>query len=245
MRIGLFGRGRLGSAILAAAQCQEDLQIAWIVDQGELPSGAVDVAIDASVAAAVEGHLAWALDTGTDLVVGATGWAIADLQARVNERIGVLTAANFSLTVAFMAQMAIVMGRYAQLDPARDPYVFEHHHRLKADAPSGTAKTLTAAVMLGCPRKTEWIMGSPQVAIQPHQLNIGVLRAGSEFGLHTVGIDSPSETLEITHRARSRAAFAEGALAAARWLQGRKGLFTMEQLAAAILNPLFALGANP
>ena len=241
MRLGIFGRGRLGSAILAAAQRQEDLQIAWTVDQGEEPSGPVDVALDASVAAAVEGHLAWALATGTPLVIGTTGWDLPDLQERVQERIGVLTASNFSLTVALMARLSLVLGRYAQLDPARDPYLFEHHHRLKADAPSGTARTLAAAVLQGCPRKTEWALGT----VQPHQLNIGVLRAGSEFGLHTVGIDAPSETLEITHHARSREPFAEGALAAARWLQGRKGLFTMDHLAASLLNPLFALGVTP
>ena len=241
MRLGIFGRGRLGSAILAAAQRQVDLQIAWTVDQGETPYGSVDVAIDASVAPAVEGHLAWALATGTPLVIGTTGWDLPDLQERVQDRIGVLTASNFSLTVALMARLSLVLGRYAQLDPARDPYVFEHHHRLKADAPSGTAKTLAAAVIQGCPRKTEWALGT----VQPHQLNIGVLRAGAEFGLHTVGLDTPSETLEITHHARSREPFAEGALAASRWLQGRKGLFTMDDLAAAMLNPLFALGVNP
>ena len=241
MRLGLFGRGRLGSAILAAAQRQTDLDIIWSVDRGEVPSGAVDAAIDASVAQAVAGHLAWALETGTPFVIGTTGWEIPDLQARVADRIGVLTASNFSLTVALMARLSLVVGRYAQLEPSRDPYVFEHHHRLKADAPSGTAKTLAAAVMQGCPRKSEWVLG----AAEPHQLNIGVLRAGSEFGLHTVGIDTPSETLEITHHARSREPFAEGALAAARWIQGRKGLFTMDHLAAAILNPLFALGVNP
>jgi 4-hydroxy-tetrahydrodipicolinate reductase len=88
-------------------------------------------------------------------------------------------------------------------------------------------------------------MAPAQGAIQPHQLNIGVLRAGIEFGRHTVGIDTPSETLEITHHARSREPLAEGALVAARWLQGRKGLFTMDHVAASILDPLFDLGVNP
>lgn len=241
MRIGLFGRGRLGSAILAAAQRQSDLRIAWAVEAGESPTEPVDAAIDASVAGAVEAHLDWALGTGTNFIIGTTGWEIPALAARVDDRIGVLTASNFVLTVALMARLATVLGRYAQLDPQRDPYLFEHHHRMKADAPSGTARTLAAAVLQGCPRKTEWALG----AVAPHQLNIGVLRAGSEFGLHTVGIDAPSETLEITHHARSREPMAEGALTAARWMQGRKGLFTMDDLAATLLNPLFDFGAHP
>jgi 4-hydroxy-tetrahydrodipicolinate reductase len=201
----------------------------------------VEVAIDASAADAVEGHLDWALATGTDLVIGATGWEIEGLGTRVGDRIGLLAASNFSLTVALMARFATVLGRYAQLDPARDPYLFEHHHRLKLDAPSGTAKTLAAAVLRGCPRKTEWSLDSAR----PHQLNIGVLRAGTEFGRHTVGLDAPSETLEITHHARSREPFAEGALTAARWLHGRKGLFTMDHLATELLDPFFNVGVHP
>jgi len=192
LRIGLFGRGRLGSAI--ATEAPDGLT--WQVDQGDSPTGPVDVAIDASVAEAVEAHLDWALETGTDLVIGATGWTLPDLEARVVGRIGVLTSSNFSITVAFMARLATVMGRFAALDPARDPYLVEHHHRLKADAPSGTAKTLAAALMAGCPRKTEWTLGTPAL----HQLNIGVVRAGAEFGTHNVGLDAPAEVLEVAQR---------------------------------------------
>jgi 4-hydroxy-tetrahydrodipicolinate reductase len=236
-RIGIFGRGRLGSAIAAEAGDA----ICWHVDQGEAPTGPADVVIDASVAEAVSEHLDWALETGTDLVIGATGWSLPDLETRVAGRIGVLTASNFSLTVALMARLATVLGRFAALDPARDPYLVEHHHRLKADAPSGTAKTLAAAVMAGCPRKTEWTLTTPAL----HQLSIGVIRAGVEFGTHTVGLDAPAEVLELTHMARSRAPFAQGALVAARWLQGQKGLFTMDDLATALLDPLFAFGGKP
>ena len=237
LRIGIFGRGRLGLAIVAEAGDA----ICWHVDQGESPSGPADVVIDASVAEAVPEHLAWALETGTDLVVGATGWSMPDMADRISGRIGVLTASNFSLTVALMARLATVMGRFAALDSARDPYLVEHHHRFKADAPSGTAKTLAAAVMAGCPRKTEWTLTAPA----PNQLSIGVIRAGVEFGTHTVGLDAPAEVLELTHMARSRAPFAQGALVAARWLQGRKGLFSMEDVAADLLNPLFTFGGKP
>lgn len=234
---GLFGRGRLGQAIVAEAGGS----LAWQVGRGEAIPGPVAVAMDASVAGAVAGHLDWALETGTDLVIGVTGWSLPDLEARVAGRIGVFTASNFSLTVALMARFATVMGRFAALDPDRDPYLLERHHRLKADAPSGTARTLASALMRGCPRKTEWTLGAPE----PHQLSVGVVRAGADFGTHTLGLDAEAEVLEVTHRARSRAPFAKGALAAARWLQGRKGVFTMDDLAADLLDPLFAFGGTP
>jgi 4-hydroxy-tetrahydrodipicolinate reductase len=198
----------------------------------------VDLAFDASFADAVPEHLAWALETGTDLVIGVTGWTLPDLEARVGNRIAVLTSPNFSLAVALMARLSLVLGRFAALDPDLDPYVSDHHHRQKADAPSGTAKRLAAAVMAGCPRKTAWTMGTAA----PHQLSVGVLRAGAEFGAHTVGLDGPAEVLELTHRARSRAVFARGALLAARWVRGRKGLFTFDQCAQETLDPLFQLG---
>lgn len=115
-RIGLFGRGRLGSAI--AAEAGRPWPGRWTRVRRPGPA---DVAIDASIAVAVESHLAWALETGTDLVIGVTGWSLPDLEARVGDRIGVLTSSNFSLTVALMARLATVLGRFAALDPARIP----------------------------------------------------------------------------------------------------------------------------
>jgi 4-hydroxy-tetrahydrodipicolinate reductase len=238
MRVAIFGRGRLGSAIAQEVAAAGDLELAWHIDKDEPVPGAVDLAFDASFADAVPEHLAWALETGTDLVIGVTGWTLPDLEARVGRRIAVLTSPNFSLAVALMARLSLVLGRFAALDPDLDPYVSDHHHRQKADAPSGTAKRLAAAVMAGCPRKTAWTMGTAA----PHQLSVGVLRAGAEFGAHTVGLDGPAEVLELTHRARSRAVFARGALLAARWVRGRKGLFTFDQCAQETLDPLFQSG---
>jgi 4-hydroxy-tetrahydrodipicolinate reductase len=238
MRIGIFGRGRLGNAIAQELAGAPDLELAWHIDQGEATPDGAELALDASAAGAVPGHLAWALESGTDLVIGTTGWSLPDLDARVQRRIGVLTSPNFSLAVALMARLSLVMGRFAALDADLDPYVSDHHHRLKADAPSGTARRLADAVMAGCPRKTAWTLGTPAA----HELSVSVLRAGAEFGAHTVGLDSPAETLELTHRARSRAVFARGALLAARWLRGRKGLYTFDDCAKEILDPLFRLG---
>jgi 4-hydroxy-tetrahydrodipicolinate reductase len=238
MKVGIFGRGRLGSAIAQEVAAAGDLELVWHIDQGEAPGQGAQLAFDASAAGAVSEHLDWALATGTDLVIGVTGWTLPDLEARIQGRIAVLTSPNFSLAVALMARLSQVLGRFAALDPDLDPYVTDHHHRLKADAPSGTAKRLAAAVMAGCPRKTAWTMGTPA----SHELSVSVLRAGAEFGTHTVGLDGPAEVLELTHRARSRAVFARGALLAARWVRGRKGLFSFDQVAKETLDPLFQIG---
>lgn len=241
MRLGLFGRGRLGRAIAEQACASPGFEVLWQLDRQGAPTAEVDLAVDASVGSAVEAHLDWALATGTDLVIGATGWELPDLEARVGQRIAVLTAPNFSLAVALMARLALVLGRFAALDPQLDPYLTDHHHRWKRDAPSGTAKRLAAAVLAGCPRKTAWTLGTPSES----ELSISVLRAGAEVGKHTVGLDGPAEVLELTHQARSRAVFAQGALLAASWVRGRKGLFTFDQFAQATLEPLFRSGDQP
>jgi 4-hydroxy-tetrahydrodipicolinate reductase len=234
MLIGIFGKGRLGTAIAQAVREDPGLELAWTLGRDGAPTP-VDLAIDASSAAAVPEHLAWALETGTDLVIGTTGWELPDLEARCAGRIGVLVAPNFSLAVALMVRLSKVLGRFAALDGTLDPYVLEHHHRLKLDAPSGTARRLAEAVLQGCPRKTEWTLGTPA----PHQLGVSAIRAGAEFGSHTVGLDGPAETLHLSHQARSRALFAQGALRAAAWLKGRKGLHTFDAYAQSILDPLF------
>lgn len=236
MKIGMFGRGRLASAIATLG----GETIAWKVGRGAAPpkDSPVDAVIDASTGSAVESHLGWALENGVDLIVGATGWSIPDLKERVGGRIGVVVAPNFSLSVALYARLSLVMARFAALDPGRDPYIVEHHHARKKDAPSGTAKLLANIILKGCPRKTEWTLQGPG-ELKEHQLSVSSIRAGHTYSTHTVGIDAPAETLELHHASRSAMAYADGALRVAAWVQGRKGVFTMDQFSEETLDPLF------
>ncbi|MCA8964738.1 MAG: hypothetical protein H6838_03760 [Planctomycetes bacterium] len=239
LRLGLFGKGRLGSAIAAAA----GPQLAWQVSRQEPPEVPVHAAIEASSGAAVAGRLAWAIERRVPLIIGSTGWEVPDLRTTVGDRIGVVLAPNFSLGVALLRRLSLALARFAALDPSRDPYLIEHHHARKHDAPSGTAKMLAQTLLDGCPRKTGWQLGGP---LSTEQLSVAVVRAGSTYSEHRVGIDAPAEVLELTHTARSAAAFADGALAAARWIQGRTGVFTMDDVSKDVLDPLFAdlHGAN-
>lgn len=230
--IGVFGRGRLGSVIADAAGSA----LVWQVGREAPPATRVDAAIDASSGAAVEARLVWALETRTPLVIGSTGWDMPDLAARVGDRIGVVVAPNFSLSVSLMRRLTTVLGRFAALDPTRDPYIVEHHHARKHDAPSGTARLLANTLLDACPRKTSWAVGGP---LTPEQLAIAVIRAGTTYSTHTVGLDQPAEVLEVHHASRSAAAYAEGALTAARWVIGKTGVFPFDAVAADVLDPLF------
>jgi len=244
MRVGIFGRGRLGAAIADVVGETPDAELVWTVGRDESPRQSVDVAFDASSGSAVEAHLLWALDHGADFLIGTTGWTLPDLETRIGDRIGVITAPNFSLTVALYARLSLILARFAATDELKDPYLVEHHHARKHDAPSGTAKRLAGVLMEGCPRKTEWAIPAAGGDLKAHQLNVSRIRARHTYSSHNVGIASPGEVLELHHAARSPRPYAEGALVAARWLRGRKGLFTMDQVAKAVLDPLFE-GAQP
>jgi len=237
MRIGIFGRGKLGKAVAALAERENDLEVGWHIDLGEEPGGHVDVALDASAAGAVAGHLGWALEAGTDLVVAVTGWdrSILDASRIAAAGRGVLTSPNFSLSVAFMKRAALAIGRFAALDADSSLAIVERHHAAKADAPSGTAKFLAEALVQGCPRYTGWNQG----AAEPGKINIASLRAGLEIGYHEIRYETGADNLVLSHEADSRDLFAKGALAALRWLKGRKGIFTFDDVAADIIDPLF------
>ncbi|MCX7027353.1 MAG: hypothetical protein NT061_07720 [Spirochaetes bacterium] len=231
MRLGIFGRGRLGGAIameIAKYTASPDaLELVWTEGREAGPRSRVEVAIDASAASAVEGHIDWAVKTGTDLVIAATGWKIPDLTERVGGRIGVLVAPNLSTGVALVRKLAAFLGTYAALDLEADLGIVEHHHKMKADSPSGTAISLADAVAASCPRYTGWKIGS----WEKDKINIASLRSGFEIGRHELILDSPLESLTITHRAKDRRVFASGAMKAALWVWGRKGVFTMDDFA--------------
>jgi 4-hydroxy-tetrahydrodipicolinate reductase len=197
--------------------------IAWSCGRDQLPPAlAVDVVIDASVGAAVESHLEWALASDTPLVIAATGFSLPDLAERVGRKQGVLVAANGSLTVALLERLVRLLGAYASANQGSG-YLIDHHHGAKRDAPSGTARRLAAAWSAGAGREPALVS----------------VRAGFELGRHVVGLDLPFEKLEIDHQVRSRAVFAAGLLQAAQFVVGRRGLFTMADVAADRLDSLF------
>jgi 4-hydroxy-tetrahydrodipicolinate reductase len=237
MRIGIFGRGKLGNAVANLAAREGDLELAWHVDIGEEPSGPVDAALDASAAGAVDAHLAWALESRTPFVVATTGWDASRLDGSrlLAAGAGVLVSPNFSLSVAFVRRAAVALGKLAAINEGSSLAIVERHHAMKADAPSGTAKHLAEALGQGCPRYSGWNSGRAE----PGKINIASLRAGLEIGYHEIRYETGADNIVLSHEADSRELFAKGALVALRWMKGRAGLFSFDDVAADVIDPLF------
>ncbi|MGH7293091.1 MAG: 4-hydroxy-tetrahydrodipicolinate reductase, partial [Myxococcota bacterium] len=178
----------------------------------------VDVAIEFTRPDAAPANLQRLLEAGVPAVTGTTGWEaeLPRLAALCQAQGGALLhAANFSAGVQLFLRAAQALAREMAGRGEFDGYIVEAHHVAKRDAPSGTARHLQRLA---------------QAADPSREFPITSLRAGSIPGEHTLGFDGPHDAITLTHTARDRTAFAEGAVRAAEWLAGRRGVFTFEHV---------------
>ncbi len=169
--------------------------------------------------------------TGTNLVMGTTGWY--DEMTRVREivedsGIGFLWASNFSIGVHMFWKVLEEASKQFAKFPEYDVFGHEFHHNMKADSPSGTAKSTAEIVLKNSPGKKEISYETQHEKVSPETLHFSSTRGGKIPGTHSVYFDSAADTVEITHTARSREGFASGALRCAQWLNGKTGFFTIE-----------------
>ena len=171
-------------------------------------------------------------------VIGTTGWHDKLGEARqAVESAGasLIWATNFSLGVNIFYRIAWYAARLADSFPEYDVGGFESHHNKKLDSPSGTAKTLVEGVLARIKRKDKAVWETLDRRPEPNELHFPSLRVGSVPGTHSLMFDSPADSIEITHTARSREGFASGAVRAASWLvKGeagvRKGFFSIDDM---------------
>lgn len=226
MRLLLIGYGRMGKLVDQFSESY-GCEVMGRLDIDTNAGGAgitpervqdVDVAIDFSTADAVIDNLPRLADLGVNLVVGTTGWQAnedAMRQIAAAASIGVVAAANFSLGVNLFLALTERAAELFEPRPEFGAWIHEIHHAAKIDAPSGTALAL---------------QNKMQQRGYSSQIDMASTRAGSAPGSHTVGFDGPVESIVLTHSTRDRATFARGALEAARWVQGRKGWFSMRDV---------------
>ncbi|HKO41676.1 MAG TPA: dihydrodipicolinate reductase C-terminal domain-containing protein [Pyrinomonadaceae bacterium] len=230
MRVALIGYGAMGQLIAQQAKATNDeigenftskeAQLA-IEEMAKRLSGH-DVAVDFSNGSAVTRNVEACVRAGVPLVEGTTGWKENEALVRsiVKQNDGALVyGANFSVGVNVFYR---IVERASELFASLSQYeafIEEQHHSRKKDAPSGTALNLKNLMDKG---------GKPPVSVAS-------TRAGEIPGTHRVGFDSAADQITVTHMARSREGFAAGALMAARWIKGRKGVYEFSEVINEIL----------
>lgn len=241
MNLALIGYGKMGKEIEQAAK-EKGLAVVRTLDIKNNTSGMgitkesmkdVDVCIDFSTPAAVLDNIEAVAECGKNMVVGTTGWydRLDHVRKLVKERkIGFLYSPNFSLGVNVFMQIVMDAAHLFDRYPDYDVSINETHHKGKSDSPSGTALSLGASILQTFRRKTELVTETVHGAIKPTQLHVTSTRVGSVAGRHSVIFDSEFDCVELTHSAKGRRAFAIGAVVAAEWLKGKKGMYTMRDV---------------
>lgn len=226
MKLLLVGYGKMGRLVEDLAP-EYGCEVAGVLDPQSPRHGGdanddrwagVDVAIDFSQPDCVAANATALARRGIDLVIGTTGWQADEAEVRqavVNAGVGAVVAPNFSAGV--MLFEALVSEAASLFAAQRDfgAFVHEAHHAAKKDAPSGTALLLKKAM---------------ERSGFSRAIDVSSTRAGFVPGTHTVGFDGPAETITLTHTARDRTAFARGAIAAAKWVRGKRGWYSMKDV---------------
>ncbi|HCA57223.1 MAG TPA: dihydrodipicolinate reductase [Blastocatellia bacterium] len=229
MRIALIGYGKMGKLI---GRLAEERGHSVAVTVGESHAGlaaeelaetlkAADVAIDFTVADAVERNVRACMLAGVPIVVGTTGW---DAQRQEIEKIvagsngSMVYGANFSIGVNLFFRIAEYAAELLARFPEYEAFIEERHHSQKKDSPSGTALKLKS-------------VAESHVKIG----EVAVTRAGNIPGTHRLGFDGPADQMLLEHTARNREGFAYGAIMAAEWIAGNRGVYDFSEVIDVIL----------
>jgi 4-hydroxy-tetrahydrodipicolinate reductase len=236
--IGIIGSaGRMGAALAKAAH-EAGLAVAGGIDVGGDPIALAricTVLIDFSSPKGLVANLGAAVAAGTPILIGTTGLNV-DHHSHIDDaarHVAVLQTGNTSLGITLLARL--VQEATARLGDEWDIEIVEMHHRMKVDAPSGTALLLGAAAAAGrgialadnSDRGRDGVTGARTLG----HIGFASLRGGTVAGDHIVVLAGDNERIELTHRAEDRSIFARGAVKAAGWLIGKPaGRYTMEQV---------------
>ncbi|MDA7558925.1 4-hydroxy-tetrahydrodipicolinate reductase [Flavobacteriaceae bacterium] len=229
MNIALFGYGKMGKAIEKIAQSRGHTIVEKIDNNDNIYSfSKADVAIDFSIPSAAAKNITRALQKGIPVISGTTGWLsdynkIVNLCGKINGAF--LYASNFSLGVNLFFELNNNLAQMMSQLKAYDASITETHHKQKLDAPSGTAITLAENIIKNSSYK-QWSLDKKSLEI----LEISSKRLDDITGIHTVTYSSNEDSIEIKHTSKNREGFALGAIVAAEWIIGRKGIFTMKDV---------------
>lgn len=238
MRIALLGYGRMGKMIEQIALGRGH-EIVLIVDENNRKDCSgdqlkkADVAIDFSIPGVAVENYKWCFDNGVPVVSGTTGWlekwdeVIACCQAKNG---GFFYASNYSVGVNIFFQLNKFLAKMMGSFKDYKVFIEETHHIHKLDAPSGTAITIAEGILDNHPAYHSWKLDEAGKDMPTDVLPVTAKRIGEVPGIHSVVYKSSVDEIEIHHSAFSREGFAQGAVLAAEFLNGKKGIYGMEDL---------------
>jgi len=234
MKIALLGYGKMGREIeKIAIEYNHSIRLVidndkdWIEKAEQLKE--CDVAIEFSIPAIAIENIRKCFDAGIPVVVGTTGWydhfqQISELCISTNSTL--FYASNFSIGVNIFFDINKRLASLLETYPMYAPEMVEIHHIQKLDAPSGTAITLANDIIASNSRYKKYTAAEPE----SDEIHVQSIRESNVPGTHTVTWNSDIDKIAITHEAKSRRGFALGAVMAASWIYGRKGVFTMKDM---------------
>jgi len=235
MKIALIGYGKMGKTIERIAR-ERGHEIVSVIDVDNLDDfdsdafKSADVAIEFTVPQVALSNYRRAFASGVAVVSGTTGWTeeLPQLKKEIEEGSNTLFwSSNFSLGVNIFMAVNKYLAKIMNQFPNYNVEMTEVHHTQKLDAPSGTAITLAEGVLENLDRKTVWVK---ETETKPEEMAIKSIREGQVPGIHTIRYESEVDSIEITHDAKSREGFALGAVVAAEFTAGKKGLLGMNDL---------------
>ena len=229
MKIALLGYGRMGKAIEKIANTRGH-DIVCKIDKGysEGSLNQANVAINFSVPNAAVNNISLALKNSIPVICGTTGW-LDDydniIQIALKNNTGFLYASNFSIGVNLFFKLNEYLAKLFQNHSDYRPLIEETHHVHKIDKPSGTAITLAEGILDNSNLK-KWILDRADEG----ELEIKSIREAEIPGTHAIHYRSGIDAITIKHEAFSREGFSLGAVLAAEWIVGKKGIFKMEDV---------------
>ncbi len=239
MKIALVGYGKMGKEIAKICQKRKHTVVAIIdpTDPGATHKSInadslkdADVVIEFTSPSAAVKNIEVIAALKKNMVVGTTGWhdQLPYVQKTIAKNdVGMIHGTNFSIGVNLFFRIVEGAAKLVNKVEDYDVFGFEMHHRKKADAPSGTAKTLSDILLKNISRKKKVAFHSPDKVLHDDAIHIASIRAGNLPGTHVIGFDSPQDSVELRHDAKGREGFALGAVLAAEWIAGKKGTYTV------------------
>lgn len=242
MKVAIIGYGKMGKQIekvLKDKNINDYITIdkfnpeANFKEYNSESTKGIDVAIDFSFPETALDNIKKSVDYGVNLVMGTTGWydKLEEVKKIVGDKIGFIWSGNFSLGVNIFFRIIENASKiFDKFNNIYDVMSYELHHKEKKDSPSGTEIMIGNILKENLSNKNKLVEDKLDRKIENNEIHVASIRGGYIPGTHTVLFDSIADTVELTHRVRTREGLATGAVLAAEWIYGKKGFFNIDDL---------------